>query len=190
MSAVSKITNVSIEEWQNNFENERAELLDGNIVYKTMPSAQHAAMQSSLAAILKPHFEWKLRDSSGWWILTEASVAYSMRKSGFIHDLAGWKKINHPKRPSGKVIKEKPDWVCEVMSSNRKDDLDTKKWVLHEHRVPYYWIVDLESELISILKWSEAGYVIIADVKKGDENRIIDPFVDFEFNLTLLWDNS
>ena len=97
-------------------------------------------------------------------------------------------KENYPEKPKRECVIERPDWVCEILSENRKDDLDTKKWVLHEHKVPYYWIVDLQAEIISVLEWSEKGYLIIADARKN-EKRALEPF-DMEFDVSLLLGNE
>lgn len=178
----------TLEDWYNLPDNERCELIEGDLVYKTMPSADHSDSQSAIDTHLKSEFQYKRKGPKGWWIRTEISVVYEGRPNGFIHDLAGWKKENYPEKPSGKKVVERPDWVCEILSENRKNDLDIKKWVLHEHKVPYYWIVDLELEMISVLEWSEKGYTIILDAKK-EEKRILPPF-DMEYSVSVFLGNE
>lgn len=185
-SAVKKLA--TIEDWLNRLDEQRCELIEGDLVYKAAPSAEHSYSQSLMATTIINEFQLKRKGPNGWWIGTEISVVYEGRPNGFIHDLAGWKKENYPQKPQGKKVVEKPDWVCEILSGNRKDDLDTKKWVLHEHRVPYYWIVDLELEIISVLEWSTKGYTIILDAKKS-EKRILPPF-DFVFDVSVLLGNE
>lgn len=177
----------TLEDWFN-VDEERCELIEGDLVYKSLPSSEHSYSQRAIATILTGEYNWKRKGPKGWWIGTEISVVYNGRPNGFIHDLAGWRKENYPEKPRGKRVVERPDWVCEILSGNRKDDLDTKKWVLHEHRVPYYWIVDLESEIISVLEWSEKGYLIIADARKS-QKRILSPF-DMEFDVSVLLGNE
>ena len=181
-SAARKL--VTVQDWLNIPSEERCELIEGEIVYKALPSSEHSCSQSAIDTNIKSEYQYKRKGSKGWWIMTEASVVYEGRPNGFIHDLAGWKKENYPEKPRGKRIVERPDWVCEILSGNKKADLDTKKWVLHEHRVPHYWIVDLELEMISILEWSEKGYITIMDAKKS-EKRILLPF-DMEFDVSVL----
>lgn len=185
-SAIRKLA--TLDDWLNLPEEERCELIEGDLVYKTIPSSEHSDSQSAIDAIIKNEFQWKRKGSHGWWIRTEISVIYEGRPNGFIHDLAGWKKENYPEKPKGKRVVERPDWVCEILSENRKDDLDTKKWVLHEHKVPYYWIVDLQAEIISVLRWEKDGYLIIADARKN-EKRILEPF-DMEFDVSVLLGNE
>ncbi|MES2615332.1 MAG: Uma2 family endonuclease [Bdellovibrionota bacterium] len=179
---------VTVEDWLHISDEVRCELIEGDIVYKALPSSGHSDSQIHIGATLLNEYQTKKRGSGGWWIRTEISVVYSGRPNGFIHDLAGWKKENYPEKPVGRKVSEKPDWVCEILSGNRKDDLDTKKWVLHEHKVPYYWIVDLESEIISVLEWNEKGYLIIADARKS-EKRVLAPF-DMEFDINVLLGNE
>ncbi len=178
----------TMDDWVNMPDRERCELIEGDIVYKTMPSSDHSDAQIAIATIINNEFHIKRKGPTGWWIRTEISVIYEGRPNGFVHDLAGWKKENYPEKPRGKRIVERPDWVCEILSGNKKDDLNTKKWVLHEHKVPYYWIVDLESEIISVLRWEKDGYLIVADAGKS-EKRILEPF-DLEFDISFLLGNE
>jgi Uma2 family endonuclease len=179
----------TIDDWSNLPNEERCELIEGDLVYKTLPSADHSYSQNAITTIITSEYHYKRKGPKGWWIGTEISVAYGERRvNGFIHDLAGWKKENYPEKPRGKKVLERPDWVCEILSSNKKNDLDTKKWVLHEHKVPFYWIVDLELEMIFVLEWAEKGYTIIVDACK-DQKRILPPF-DMEFNVSMLLGNN
>ena len=45
-------------------------------------------------------------------------------------------------RPSGAKIEVVPDWVCEVLSTNRRKDLVHKRHVLHARGVRHYWLAD------------------------------------------------
>ena len=47
-----------------------------------------------------------------------------------------------------------------------------KKAVLHEHEVPFYWIVDPTEKVITVFEWSPKGYVSILDVTPGFEGKI------------------
>jgi Uma2 family endonuclease len=136
-------------------------------------SLNQGYLQASMSEILRKYFN-KMGGPGvpgGWWIFAEAAVRYADR-SLFAHDLAGWKRSFFPERPKQKTMSVRPDWVCEILSSNRDNDLVKKRIVLHEHRVPYYWIVDSEKNHISVLEWSEKGYVIVLDVVVGFEGEI------------------
>jgi Uma2 family endonuclease len=179
---------ITLTTWASLPEQARCELIEGELKYKAIPSSQHSDSQSAIAALLKHRVQWKPKGPHGWWIRTEISVVYPERQNGFIHDLAGWKKETYPQKPQGKKILERPDWVCEILSGNRKDDLDTKKWVLHEHKVPYYWIVDLKAEMISVLRWEKEGYLILADARCSEKRTLL-PF-DTEFEISVLLGNE
>ena len=168
---------------------ERAELIEGEIFYKAMPSSEHSFCQRRIAQLLFP-FDRKGGggggNPGGWWLGTEVHVIYEGRPNGFLHDLAGWRRDRHEERPKGKKIITKPDWVCEIISTNRANDLVTKKWVLHEHRVEYFWLVDMEREVLSVLRWSDKGYTIIADLTPGQKARL-EPFADIELDVSVLF---
>ena len=102
----------------------------------------------------------------GWWIGTEIHVVYPGRPNGFLHDLAGWRRDRHTQKPTEKKITARPDWVCEILSSNRTNDLIRKTRVLHEHRVKHYWTLDLREEILNVMRWVEGGYVGAASAKR------------------------
>jgi Uma2 family endonuclease len=176
---------LTLDEWLAVHEDseERAELINGEVSYKFAPSVDHS---NALMAMCTEFSGLQKRGPGGWWIIPEVLVLYEGRANGFIHDIAGWRKENHPKKPRGKSVSARPDWVCEILSSNRSNDLVTKRWVLHEHRVPYYWIVDIKNGLISVMEWGINGYTIIADAKAG-EKIILSPF-DVEMDISVLLD--
>lgn len=178
----------TVDDWLSLPDDDRCELIDGDLVHKAMPSVEHGLAQSAIITTLKSEYQWKRKGPKGWWLGTEISVVYEGRSNGFTHDIVGWKRENYPEKPQGKKTSARPDWICEILSLNRKTDLETKRWVLHEHRVPYYWLVDLDAEIVSVLEWSEKGYVIILDAKKG-ENRILPPF-DMEFAVSVFLGNE
>ena len=121
----------------------------------------------------------------GWWIGTEIHVDYPGRPNGFLHDLAGWRRDRHTQKPTGKKITAKPDWVCEILSSNRSNDLVRKTRVLHEHRVEHYWTLDLRDEILNVMRWVEGGYVTVLQAQKGERHRL-EPFGDLEFSISRL----
>ena len=181
---------VSVDEFMELVERgERAELIEGEIFYKAMPSSDHSFCQRRIAQLLFP-LDRKGGGGGGqpggWWLGTETHVIYEGRANGFLHDLVGWRRDRHAEKPKGKKITAKPDWVCEIMSTNRGNDLVTKKWVLHEHRVEYLWLIDMECPVLSVLRWSEKGYTIIADVTPGQKARI-EPFAEIELDVSVLF---
>ena len=79
-------------------EDDRVELIDGEIVRRPMARFEHGLAQSALAdevRVLK-----RRGGPGGWWIVTEISVQYSEHQCP-AHDLAGWRRERLPERPSG-----------------------------------------------------------------------------------------
>jgi len=163
-------------------------MIEGDIVRKALPSAEHSFSAASLMAGLSP-FNSKQTGggggTGGWWIGIESHVIYPGRPNGFIHDLAGWRRDRHPERPKGNRIQTKPDWVCEIISSNRGDDLVKKKRVLHEHRVDHYWLIDHRDGILVAMRWVEGGYLPVVEATANERVRI-EPFDAVELDVGVL----
>jgi Uma2 family endonuclease len=69
----------------------------------------------------------------------------------------------------------RPDWVCEVLSTNRRNDLIKKKRVYHRHEVPHYWVIDPEDETLSVYRWAPEGYIELLAAERGETVRA-EPF--------------
>jgi Uma2 family endonuclease len=109
-------------------ESQRAELINGDLIYHPQPFPRHGQAQRSLGSILGP-FGRKSGEEGpgGWWILTEAGVRYATN-AACRHDLAGWKRERLPMLLDDEYVSVTPDWVCEILSpSNRSNDLVRKK---------------------------------------------------------------
>ena len=63
----------------------------------------------------------------------------------------------------------RPDWVCEILSTNKRNDLILKKRVYHRHQIPHYWIIDPERETLMDYRWAQDGYVEILAAGRGEE---------------------
>jgi Uma2 family endonuclease len=69
----------------------------------------------------------------------------------------------------------RPDWVCEILSTDRRNDLVKKKRVYPRHAVPRYWIIDPAEETLGVYRWSADGYVEILSAERGERVRA-EPF--------------
>ncbi|HKZ43180.1 MAG TPA: Uma2 family endonuclease [Candidatus Hodarchaeales archaeon] len=70
------------------------------------------------------------------------------------------------------IIKEKnirgvPDLIIEILSSNEKHDLQTKKKLYQKHGVQEYWIVDPKTETILLMRLQKGEYVTVGKYGKG-----------------------
>ncbi len=164
----------------------RAELLDGEIIYKVLPTIHHGRNQSRLAHLLVP-YDKKPQQSGpgGWWICTEVEVRYN-NNNCFRHDLVGWRRDRLPQLPDDFPISIIPDWVCEITSSNRGNDLIRKKRVLLNARMPDYWIADMKYQILSSLRWTAEGYNIAGEAGVG-EKVSFSPFPEIELDVSVIF---
>ncbi|MGE5155458.1 MAG: Uma2 family endonuclease [Bdellovibrio bacteriovorus] len=165
---------------------ERVELIDGEIVRRPMARADHGVVQHRTSVELGS-FD-RPTGPTGWWILTEVSVAYEPHQCPS-HDLAGWRKERMPERPRG-IVELTPDWVCEIVSPGheRKDTL-TLFLLLQQHRVPYYWLIWPEERTLIVHRLDGEGYRVVATVAQptADQARArIPPFDSVEIDLAYI----
>jgi Uma2 family endonuclease len=166
----------------------RAELIHGAIVEKAAPSAEHGDAQSQIAVLIKGPFQ---RPSGrggpgGWWILTEVEIELEAHEV-YRPDVVGWRRERMPTRPTGRPVRLRPDWVCEVLSpTTAKNDLVDKLRTLQACGVPHYWIVDPEHETLTVLRWTVDGYLTAMTAKRGDRVHA-EPFGDVELPVGTLF---
>ncbi|HUH05144.1 MAG TPA: Uma2 family endonuclease, partial [Kofleriaceae bacterium] len=106
----------------------RAEIIGGEIVEKASPTMEHGSAQTALGGYLHRRFNRRSggRWPGGWWIGTEVDVEYATHEI-YRQDIVGWRREHVPERPTGRPIRVRADWVCEILSpSNEKRDLVDK----------------------------------------------------------------
>jgi Uma2 family endonuclease len=161
------------------------ELIDGEIVQRTMARPEHGIAQAKVVESLGG-FNRRSggpRGPGGWWLMTEVDVLYSKKEEVFRHDVLGFRRDRHPERPTGVPVPVVPDWVCEVLSmSTARTDIVKKQRTLHFHRVAHYWIVDPEHETLTVLRHHEEGYLAVATGGVGDIVRA-EPFEALEIDV-------
>ncbi len=163
-------------------QDERAELIGGEILYRPMARFQHGMVQGNTRAELNTLT--RQAGPGGWWIATEVSVAYEAHECP-THDLAGWRKERLPGMPSG-VMDLAPDWVCEIVSPGheRKDTLQLLL-LLQRHQVPHYWLIWPEDRTLIAYALEEGQYKVIATLEKETRARI-PPFEAIELDLAYM----
>jgi Uma2 family endonuclease len=161
---------MTLEEFAVEFEGRNHNLIYG--IPEAMPpaKARNGKAQFAFAKCLGPLFERKSRGPGappgGWWFVTEAPVRYGHLHL-FSHDIAGWKSERAPKSPDDYPIALTPDWVCEVLSSNIRNDTHRKQKILHQWNVPFYWSVDPEDQEIRVLESEESDYRVVIEAGLG-----------------------
>jgi len=146
----------------------RLELVEGAIVDRGATSGEHGQAQFNLPRYLGPFSRRPGgRGPGGWWFGTEIDVYFDADNT-FKPDVAGWRRERVPSYPRGIPVMVRPDWVCEILSSNKRNDLIKKKRVYHRHQVPHYWIVDPEQETLLVYRWVVDGYIEVQAAERGD----------------------
>jgi Uma2 family endonuclease len=169
---------------------ERNEIHGGQLVPKEAARYEHSDAQGGIAAVLRPPFQRRAGGPGGpggWWIATEAEVAYPGWT--FLHDLAGWRRERVPVKPSGRPVRATPDWVCEILSTNRKHDTVTKFDVLGRAGVRHYWLVDVDVRELVVHRWESTGWIRAATflaTEPGQRGRI-EPFDAEEIEVAVLF---
>lgn len=152
-------------------EERRHELIEGSIEPKGAASGRHGAAQVRLAGHVLP---WNRRpggrDPGGWWFATEVDVYFDPANT-FRPDVVGWRRDRVPQQPEDVLVKDRPDWVCEILSTNRRNDLVRKKRVYHRHQVPHYWILDPDEGTLTVYRWTVDAYLEILIAERGEEVR-------------------
>ena len=186
MSNAEKVTTKkTFEDWQALPEKPKTELVEGIFVFMASPSPWHCELQGKLFRITDTAAEEEQKEgkNKGWRILPEAGVYYDLYNI-FQHDLAGWRVETMPKLPPKSPIHIRPDWVCEILSTNRSRDTVLKRRVLHRFGVPYYWLVDTAHAEISVYKLGSEDYILLDVIPLDQELACLPPFLgEIKLNL-------
>ncbi len=165
------------------------ELIDGELVQKAMPKPAHGRAQVMLAGLLLPFIQKAggPRDPGGWWIMSEVEVFYSKTDEAFRHDLVGFRRDRFSDCPSELPIRERADWVCEILSpSTARYDVVQKQRTLHAHGVPHYWLLNPEHETLAVLRHGPEAYANVLNAGVGDVVRA-EPFEAIELDVARLF---
>ena len=167
---------------------QRVELIDGEIVYKTV-KMPHGITQVQMSAVLGP-FSRKPggpRGPGGWWIMSEVTILYSKTEEVYQHDLSGYRREHMPEPLNDWPLRVRPDWACEILSrSTARYDLVKKQRTMHLHGVPHYWIVDPAHETLTVLRHAPEAYLQILTAAAGDVVRA-EPFDEIEIPIAELF---
>ena len=89
-------------------------------------------------------------------------------------------------RPRGAPIQTRPDWTCEILSGNRRNDLVRKKHIYHLQQVPHYWIVAPMEEMLTVDRWHPDGHLEVGAFERGQRVKA-EPFDAIDFPLDVLF---
>ena len=167
-------------------EHRRHEIIDGVLVEKEAASGRHGRAQVRVARRLGPYDRRPGgRWPGGWWFATEVEIQLSQTQV-FRPDVLGWRRERMPEMPVEVPIVITPDWICEILSSNRRNDIVTKKRAYHEHRVGHYWLLDPSDETLTVYRWHTDGYVELLVAERHETVRA-EPFDAIELRVAVLF---
>lgn len=166
------------------------EILDGELVHKLAPSADHGTSQIRMGMLVARSFDRKPNGPSrpgGWWFMSEVEIKLS-RHQTVRPDLAGWRRDRAPERPSGHPVTLRPDWVCEIMSDSdaRRRDAVQKRRIYADHGIPHYWLLDTQRQILIVLRLTDDGYVEVLQAARPDRIRA-EPFDAVELPVGVLF---
>jgi len=167
-------------------EHRRHEIIDGVLVEKEAASARHGGAQSRLVRWVGPYDRRPGgRQPGGWWFATEVEIELE-ESEVYRPDVAGWRREHLEVLPAEVPIRIPPDWICEVLSKNRRNDLIKKKRAYHRHSIGHYWLVDPIDETLAVYRWHKDGYVEVLIAERGERVRA-EPFDAVELKVGVLF---
>lgn len=156
----------TVEEWLAIPEEQRAELIDGQIVDQGMPGPRHGRAQGKTFALVDGAFGRRHGPGDrpgGWWISQE--VHLEIGALGCRPDILGWRRDRHPRLPEPDargLVTAVPEWICEVLSPRTASvDQGQKRRAYHAAAVEHYWLVDPTNGTLTVLERAERDYLIV-----------------------------
>jgi Uma2 family endonuclease len=166
-------------------EGEPAELIDGEIILAPRPRVSHQAVAGGMYADLRTRFGGK---HARWKILPEPELHFgepgTPEFARLAPDVAGWLRAKLPDGdlPDTPAVTIVPDFVCEVLSSNRRHDLERKLPRYAREGVGHACIIDPKTRELEVCRLKGGGYmVVIRLVVENDAAQRIEPFEEAEF---------
>jgi Uma2 family endonuclease len=168
-------------------EERRHEIIDGELVEKGAASGEHGRAQADLVTALNSRFGRRPggRWPGGWWFATEVEILFP-RGQIFRPDIVGWRRERVPEPPTGVPLSILPDWVCEILSTNRRNDLIKKKRSYQQSHIPHYWILDPAEETLTVHRWGPDGYIEVLAAQREERVRA-EPFNAVELHVGLFF---
>jgi Uma2 family endonuclease len=164
----------------------RHEIIDGVLTEKEAASGRHGGAQVRVVEQIRPYNRRPGgRWPGGWWFATEVEIQLAPTQV-FRPDVAGWRRERMAALPSEVPVTVVPDWICEILSTNRRNDLIKKKRAYHQHRVGHYWLLDPTDETLTVHRWGPDGYVEVLSAERSDRVRA-EPFETIELRVAVLF---
>ena len=165
-----------------------AEIVDGELHASPRPAPRHAWASSRLMSRVGPPYADGHGGPGGWVILVEPEVHF--RKDVLVPDLAGWRRARLPRLPATAYFSVAPDWVCEVISpSTVALDRAKKLSVYGREGVCHLWLIDPVARIVEVFRLVRRRWTVAA-THAGNETVRLEPFNEFELDLSALWSDD
>jgi Uma2 family endonuclease len=153
----------------------RHEILEGELTVTPAPSTKHQTASGNLFVLLAHHI--KQRDLGK---LFHAPIDLVLESTSVLQpDLLFVSKARQ-NIITERAVEGAPDLVIEILSpATSRTDRTTKAQIYSRHRVPAYWIVDPEQEVIEIYLLEADGYRLAATLQ-GKTPTFAPPFQELE----------
>lgn len=139
----------------------RREIIGGEIYVTAAPNTRHQRLVLELTGLIWLHLR---THPVGTVFVAPTEVVFSDKES--VQPDVLYVARDGRARITEKRVMGPPEWVIEVLSSNRDYDLETKRKLYARYGV-VYWAVDPEEE--EILAWDEEGFKVY---RAGQEARV------------------
>jgi Uma2 family endonuclease len=167
-------------------EDARLEIIGGEVFEKETASFEHGDCQLALGEGLRVRFRRGDDGHPGWWFASEVLIELFPDEI-YIPDVAGWRRDRHPERPSGRPVRARPDWICEILSpSTARRDLGEKRAAYAAAGVEFLWFINLEHRTLTALRLGEQGYVLVQAVGPEPAARV-PPFEHADLDVGLFF---
>ena len=139
MNNAAKTPRYNVEEYYQAIQNSEqpTELLDGELVAMASPSIQHQRICGNLQFFIKQYIR---RNHGACEVFTAPTDVQMDDHNLVIPDVF---IACHPDWFDSQKYNGAPDFVAEVVSTNRSDDFDRKLWLYRIHGVREYWFISL-----------------------------------------------
>lgn len=127
----------------------RREVIGGELYVPPAPNPFHQRASTILIWMIESHLQ-SFPESPG--LVFAASLDVTLGLDGVQPDVV-YVSNDRAHFITDKKVAGPPDWAIEILSSDRKYDLETKRSLFERSGVIAYWAVDLEAEHVHAWEW-------------------------------------
>jgi hypothetical protein len=140
-------------------------------------NAAHGAVRVALGGMLWDAFGRAGRAGTAWWILGSVEVLLGARDL-LRPDLVGFRRRRGDDPPAGWPVRERPQWVCAIVSTAGGGEADARATLdlCARHRIAHCWIADVDQLTLAAHRFADGGYLAAAPPARAGEVVRIEPF--------------